>query len=196
MKRALACFALLVCSAAAGEPNADRDFTPAAATEFGVGVVVPTLHQPAFSLGARLGVAHAVSWFKLALMGELAVQAAFNTGNSVDNYGYLLRVPFGISLEAAFPQDLDSQKGTTIVRRVALGFGYDFALAANCAAQCNYVQANAYPSFFARVGATYTTFSGNSVGFFVVPHLSVVKDSLGGSGVVMTLTFALGWSLF
>ncbi len=190
--------ALLLCAAPAlaDVPVADRDFAPAAATEFGLGAVVPTLHQPVYGMSGRLGASHPVSWFKLALLAELGVQLAFNTGNSTDNYGYLVRVPIGLSLEAALPQDLDSLKGTTVVHRVGIGVSYDFLLAANCNAQCNYVQANGYWSFSARFGATYTTRTGNSVGLFVVPHLSVVKDTLGAWGVVMTLGFAAGWSLF
>ena len=195
--RAAGLATLLLAFCAGADPSLERGgWTPAAATELGLGSVIPTLHTTAFSLGGRLGGGHDTPWGRLSLMGEVDFQVAFNVGNSVDNYGYLVRVPLGFSVEAGFPQAIDSLKGNYVVHRVALGASYSFALAANCGGTCNYVQAAGYPGVFLRVGSTFTAASGNSVGVFVTPHLSFVKDTLGNGGLVMTMLFGLGWSIY
>lgn len=175
-------------------------FALAGGGQFGIGFLIPTLHQPVWHLLAHLGAAiHLAPAVSLVLAGELGLDAVFNTAAASDtNYGYALRVPLHARVEIIHSNLFDYQRRRYINLHFGLSFGGDFLLAANCAASCAYVAAGVYTGVRLRVGASYSVDSRNALGIYITPHLTVAhtQDPGAPSVALLTTSVALAYTFF
>lgn len=178
-------------------------FAPAAGAEFGIGTVVPTMHTPALQVQGKLGVAwHGPSWAFVAA-GQGGVAAALNVGSATPYYGYLVRVPFELALEAIYSHYVSYTQRLYINLHMGGLIGTGFILAATCnAGNCAYLQpALTTPSWGLRSGLSFSSGVRSSMGLFVTWHNDHVACPVGTPGAgcttwLSTVIWSVGWTLF
>jgi hypothetical protein len=174
---------------------------PAAGTEVGYGVVIPSLRAPEYSFQGRLGLAlETPSRITLVLAGLTGVTIAFNTGGGSPFYGYLVRIPLMLAPEIVYSRLVNYANKRFLNLHMGLAFGEDFVLAAQCLqSACNYVLPSTYFGLGARVGLSYSAVERSAVGLFVSwmnDFAPCPASTPNCTTALSTLTWSVGWSLF
>jgi hypothetical protein len=174
---------------------------PAAGTEFGLGVVVPSLHVPVYAFQGRLGVAlETSSRVAFLLEGMTGITVGFNTGGSSTDYGYLVRVPLMFTPEIVYSRLVDYRNKRFMNFHFGLGVGGDFVLAAQCLQEaCNYITPSVYFALGARAGLSFSAYERSAVGLFVSwqnDFAPCPPASQNCSTALSTFIWSVGWSLF
>lgn len=178
-------------------------FTSSAGAEIGLGTTIPTLHTAAFQIQGRLGVAvHASPEWSILLAGQSGITLSLNTGSANPFYGYLIRIPFELVLEAIRSSQLSYVHRRYINVHFGAVGGPQFILAASCLrGACRYIEPTLAGGLGPRVGLSYSAGSRNSVGLFVTWHndfasCPVASESKSCTTWLSTLMWTLGWTLF
>ena len=175
---------------------------PSAGIELGFGAAIPTLHTTPLQAQLRLGASfHLPRSWSLVVAGQSGITFALNTGSADPYYGYLIRVPAELVVEAIDGLLVSYRHRRYVNVHYAVVGGPQFMLAATCLrGNCDYIAPSVAFGVGPRLGLSYAAKSRNSVGVFVTWHNDFASCPVGSpshcTSWISTLIWTLGWTLF